>query len=118
MQTAFTFLLPKGLIDDRGVVHREGVMRLATAMDEIAPQSDPRVVANPAYAPLVVLARVINQLGGLSALTPVMLEGLFAADLVYLQDFYLRINSAEPLFLETICPHCQEPLRVQTTPQS
>ena len=34
MQTEFPFTLPRGYIDTEGNVHRQGMMRLATAMDE------------------------------------------------------------------------------------
>ena len=43
LTTEFPFVLPRGYVDRKGVVHRDGVMRLATARDEIGPQSDPRV---------------------------------------------------------------------------
>ena len=36
LTTEFDFTLPRGLVDDEGGVHRQGVMRLATAKDEIA----------------------------------------------------------------------------------
>ena len=48
-----------------GVLHRRGVMRLATAADEILPLRDPRVQQNPAYLTVIVLARVITRLGAL-----------------------------------------------------
>lgn len=94
-QTEFEFALPKGYLDSEGNLHRKGVMRLSTAMDEIAPLRDPRVRANPAYATIIILARVITQLGALSEVTPVIVEGLFAQDLSYLQDFYRCINGLE-----------------------
>ena len=47
LQTEFPFTLPRGYVDAEGTLHREGVMRLATAFDEIAPMKDPRVQANP-----------------------------------------------------------------------
>lgn len=37
IQTEFSFTLPHGYVDGDGEVHRDGVMRMATAMDEIAP---------------------------------------------------------------------------------
>ena len=37
LQTEFEFVLPKGFVDEQGNVHRVGTMRLATALDEIAP---------------------------------------------------------------------------------
>ena len=39
----YTFVLPRGYVDAQGLVHRDGVMRLATARDEIVPQRDARV---------------------------------------------------------------------------
>jgi hypothetical protein len=36
LQTEFEFTLPKGYVDAEGNVHREGAMRLALAIDEIA----------------------------------------------------------------------------------
>ena len=67
-------------------------MRLATAADEILPLKDPRVQGNPAYLVVILLSRVITRLGSLPAVNPKVIEGLFAADLAYLQDFYNRIN--------------------------
>jgi len=46
LHTEFAFVLPRGYVDETGTVHREGVMRLATARDEILPQRDPRVREN------------------------------------------------------------------------
>src|SRR5690606_39836220 len=92
LQTEFEFVLPKGYVDAHGTVHREGRMRLATAMDEIAPLRDPRVRANEAYLVVILLSQVITRLGTLPKVTPEMIEGFFAADLAYLQDFYRQIN--------------------------
>ena len=47
LQTEFPFTLPRGFVDAEGDVHREGVMRLATANDEVAPLKDPRVQRQP-----------------------------------------------------------------------
>ncbi len=94
-QTEFEFTLPKGYLDSDGNLHRKGVMRLATAIDEIAPLRDPRVKSNPAYATIIILSRVITCLGALSELTPLIVENFFAQDLSYLQDFYRHINGLE-----------------------
>ncbi len=69
-------------------------MRLATAADEIEPLRDPRVRENEAYLTVVVLSRVITQLGKISSINPRIVENLFASDLAYLQDFYSTINFA------------------------
>ena len=94
-QTEFEFTLPKGYLDSDGNLHRKGVMRLSTAIDEIAPLRDPRVKSNPAYATIIILSRVITRLGALSEVTPMVVEGFFAQDLSYLQDFYRRSNGLE-----------------------
>ena len=94
-QTEFEFTLPKGYLDSDGNLHRQGVMRLSTAIDEIAPLRDPRVKSNPAYATIIILARVITRFGALSEVSPMVVENFFAQDLSYLQDFYRRINGLE-----------------------
>jgi len=92
LQTEFPFVLPRGFVDDHGTLHREGVMRLATARDEIEPLRDARVKENEAYLTVIVLSRTIVKLGSLGQITPKTIEGLFSSDLAYLQDFYTRIN--------------------------
>jgi hypothetical protein len=93
--TEFEFTLPKGYLDELGNLHRKGTMRLSRAIDEIVPLRDPRVKSNPAYATVVILARVITRLGALDEVTPTVVEGFFACDLSYLQTFYRRVNELE-----------------------
>jgi hypothetical protein len=95
IQTEFEFTLPKGYVDGDGNLHRKGVMRLSRAIDEITPMRDPRVKANPAYATVIILARVITKLGGLEEINAMVIENLFASDLSYLQKFYRQINELE-----------------------
>lgn len=95
IQTEFEFTLPKGYVDADGNVHQKGVMRLARAMDEIVPMRDPRVKSNPAYATVIILSRVITQLGALDQINPSVIEGLFATDLNFLQKLYRQINELE-----------------------
>lgn len=90
--TEVEFTLPKGYVDDEGILHRDGVMRLATAADEILPLKDPRVQQNPAYLTIIVLARVITRLGSLPSINTKVVEGLFASDLGHLQALYERLN--------------------------
>lgn len=106
LQTEFDFILPKGFVDAQGTVHREGRMRLATAMDEIAPLRDPRVRANEAYLVVILLAQVIIRLGTLPRVTPETVEQFYAADLAYLQDFYRQINEVEGQQVLVVCPNC------------
>lgn len=91
-RTEIEFTLPKGYLDSEGALHRQGVMRLATAADEILPLKDSRVQQNPAYLTIIVLARVITRLGALGDVNTKVIEGLFASDLNYLQSLYERVN--------------------------
>jgi hypothetical protein len=94
-QTEVEFELPKGFVDESGALHRRGIMRLATAADEILPLRDPRVQQNEAYLVVIVLARVITRLGSLPDVHAGVIEGLFASDLAYLQRLYEQLNSAD-----------------------
>ena len=47
LQTEFEFTLPRGYVDRSGTLHRNGAMRLATALDEIGPLRDLRQAAQP-----------------------------------------------------------------------
>ena len=113
MQTEFEFTLPKGYLDSDGNLHRKGVMRLSRAMDEIVPMRDPRVKSNPAYATVIILSRVITRLGALEEVSPAIVEGFFACDLNYLQQFYRHINELEQQNIEIIeaAPASSEPLQ-------
>jgi hypothetical protein len=116
LQTEFPFALPQGYVDAEGNLHREGTMRLATAFDEIAPLKDPRVLSNPGYLLIILLVRVITRLGTLEHINPKVIEGLFAADLAYLQDLYSRINGAGHNRVRTQCPHCEQQFEVELNP--
>lgn len=94
-RTEIEFTLPKGYLDEAGVLHRRGVMRLATAADEILPLRDPRVQANPAYLTIIILARVIVKLGSLPAIDTGVVEGLFASDLENLRRLYEEVNGGD-----------------------
>lgn len=109
IQTEFEFILPKGFLDSDGNLYRKGVMRLSIAMDEIVPLRDPRVKSNPAYATVIILARVITKLGALDEVSPTVLENFFACDLSYLQKFYRHINELE---------EASEPIAVVTYPDA
>ena len=111
--TEFDFILPRGLIDEQGHLHREGTMRLATAKDEIALQKDRRVRDIPAYGTLVALSQVITRLGSLSSVSPDVLENLFTRDLAYLREFYNRINQEGDASLPVQCPQCSSRFRVE-----
>jgi hypothetical protein len=115
MTTKYPFTLPRGYVDGRGQVHREGVMRLATAGDEIWPQTDPRVRENAAYLSVLLLARTVTKLGTLPEVDTFVVENLFASDLAFLQNLYRRINQGGGSTVDVTCPHCQEGFAVDVS---
>lgn len=104
LRTEFPFTLPKGYVDDDGVLHREGVMRLARASDEIEPLRDPRVKDNEAFATIIVLSRVVTELGSVPRVTPKTIDSLFVSDFHHLQDLYRIVNFEDPGVLEEVEP--------------
>ena len=107
LQTEYEFTLPHGYIDPDGNLHRHGIMRLATAMDEIVPLRDLRVRSNQDYLVIILLSRVIVKLGTLLSVNTGVIENLFAADLAYLQAFYRQINEQGTSLIQVGCPECQ-----------
>ena len=116
LQTEFEFTLPRGYVDDYGNLHRDGMMRLSTALDEIMPLRDPRVRQNEAYLIIVLLAQVITRLGTISPVTPAMIERMFSSDLAYLQDFYQQINDVKIPTIDAVCPNCGTEFQVELLP--
>ena len=112
LHTQFSFVLPRGYMDEHGTLHREGVMRLATARDEIVLHRDPRVRENEAYMTVLLLSRVVTRLGSVQQVTPGTIEGLFASDLAFLQDLYRRINQEGQTQAAVTCPSCQHQFSV------
>lgn len=112
LQTEFEFELPQGYVTDDGDRHRKGVMRLATAADEIKPAKDPRVQSNPSYRSVILLSRVVTQLGTIESVTPNVIENLFVADLAYLQDMYERVNQRGANSVDAVCPECNAEFEV------
>lgn len=110
--TEFSFTLPRGLIDDQKRVHRQGIMRLATAKDEILVQKDSKVQENSAYGVLVMLSRTIVRLGSFNYISPDLLEGLVLPDISYLRELYNRINQQGNVHIPTKCPHCDNQFSV------
>ncbi len=95
ISTEVEFTLPVGYRDGDGNLHRQGVMRLATAGDEILPLRDHRVQANPGYLPVIVLSRVVLHIGTVREINTKVIEDLFSADFNYLQTLYNRINQVD-----------------------
>jgi len=114
LQTEYRFVLPRGYVDDGGRVHAEGVMRLATARDEIYPQSDAKVRENPSYLTVILLTRTITKLGTLPEVDQWVVEALFASDLAFLQDLYRRTNENGHTRINVTCPECDAKFEVET----
>jgi len=112
-QTEIQFTLPKGYMCADGILHKEGVMRLATAADEILPLKDPRVQQNPAYLTVILLSRVVKKLGSLGDIHPGVIEGLYASDLSYLQAVYQELNGEGALKSSVVCPKCEHNFEVR-----
>jgi hypothetical protein len=115
MQTEIAFKLPRGFVDQTGTVHREGTMRLATARDEIEPLREVEVRQNQAYLSVLLLARTVTRLGGITDITPELIEGLFAADFDHLQRLYERVNSDGEAVGVVSCPSCAHEFEVDLT---
>ena len=104
-KTEYEFVLPRGYVDAEGNLHKEGVMRLANAKDEIIPLNDMRVQRNRAYLIIVLLSRVVTRLGSNTEVNTGMIENLFAGDLRFLEEMYNRINEDE-VTIKVGCPEC------------
>jgi hypothetical protein len=113
LTTTFKFTLPRGLVDSIGHVHREGIMRLATAKDEMIVQKNPATQENEVSAAIVMLSQVITELGTLNTVTATDLENLFSLDLAYLREFYNHINQTGHAHLEAQCPSCQHSFKTE-----
>jgi len=114
--TEVEFTLPHGYEAGDGNTYRHGRMRMATALDEVESVAHPRVQANEAYLPIVLLSRVITQLGSLTAIATQMMERLFAADIAYLEDLYIQLNSYDGVVVHTRCPHCNSEFSLRIIP--
>lgn len=106
LQKEYEFTLPRGYADAEGNLHRQGSMRLATAMDEIEAGRNLRVRGNPDYLPVVLLSRVVTSLEGTEQVTTDVIEKLHTADFSFLQNLYETINGTEDPVIHVQCPHC------------
>jgi hypothetical protein len=106
LRTQYAFTLPRGYVDSHGEVHRHGVMRLATARDELEPLRDPAVRENEAYLTVLLLARVVMRIGDVTEISPALIEGLYAADFDHLQRLYERVNTGDEVVGRVDCPSC------------
>jgi hypothetical protein len=106
------FTLPIGYRDDKGLLHRVGRMRLATAKDEIEPFENPYFQRNSAFFSIILISRVLVSLGEYSPVSIEVVENLFAADFIFLQDLYFEMNTGQGQLhkkeiIETECPACR-----------
>jgi hypothetical protein len=115
LQTEFEFTLPRGYVDAQGNLHCMGLMRLATALDEVEPLQDTRSRVNEAYLSILLLSRVVVRLGNICPVSASVIEGLFASDFAYLQGLYLRFNEDASSLVETQCPACGKRFRLDLT---
>jgi hypothetical protein len=115
VRTEIAFTLPRGYVDAGGTVHQEGTMRLATARDEIEPLRSSEVRQNHAYLTVLLLARTVTRLGGMTDVTPEVIEDLYAADFDHLQRLYERINSDGEAVGVLSCPACAHRFEVDLT---
>jgi hypothetical protein len=114
LSTEYPFTLPIGYIDGEGNRYQNGVMRLATAADEILSAKDMRVQSNPAYLVVIILSKVITELGTLpkEEITPKLMEKLFVSDFSYLRGFYEEINRNGKGKIPATCPKCDNKFEV------
>jgi hypothetical protein len=114
VRTEVPFTLPQGYTDAAGKTHRDGVMRLATARDEIEPLRDASVRSNGAYLSVLLLARTVTRLGEMGAdeVTPDLVQDLYAVDFDHLQRLYERVNTSEEVVGTVTCPACSSPFEV------
>jgi hypothetical protein len=115
LHTEFPFVLPRGYVDDAGQVHRDGVMRLATARDEIEPLRDAEVRRNEAYLAVLLLSRVVTRIGDVTDVTPELVQELYAADFDHLQRLYERLNTDGEAVGAVTCPQCAQAGEVDLT---
>jgi hypothetical protein len=55
---------------------------------------------------------VITKLGSLGNINTKIIEGLFSADLAYLQSFYRQINENGSSMIPAVCPECHREFEV------
>lgn len=115
MRTEFSFVLPRGYVDSSGGVHRRGVMRLATARDELVSQRDDRVRESPNYLAVVLISRVVMSIGDIEDIHAGVIENLFASDLAFLQDLYRRVNQDGHTHARVTCPSCSSEFAVDVS---
>jgi len=90
-------------------------MRLATARDEIEPLREVEVRQNQAYLSIVLIARTVTRIGDVTAITPHLVSGLYAADFDHLQRLYERVNSDGEAVGVVSCPSCAHQFEVDLT---
>lgn len=106
IQTEYEFTLPRGYVNQEGTVCRKGIMRLATARDELEAMRDTKVKLDPDYLSVILLSKVVVKLEGVEEVSGEVIEKLFTADFAFLQSMYETINNVEEPKIQVQCPHC------------
>ncbi len=88
MTETIELVLPEGYTDPSGRTHRDVVLRLATARDEMRALSDFRVYLRPDWFLPVILSRLVLRLGDLERVSVGILERLGPADRAELERAY------------------------------
>ena len=106
-KTEYTFKLPKGYADAKGVVHREVTIREITGADQEA-LLNPQLRNNPAKMLTALLARVITRLGTLDGR---QVDTSVTADMLKSdRDFLIlklkEIDSGPEMDIDVECPDC------------
>jgi hypothetical protein len=87
-------------------------MHPVTTGDELEIQAAEEVGVNARYRDILLLARVIDELDGLSPVIADMICELYEADFLYLQLLYREVNSDTQEGVPAICPRCGQPVAV------
>jgi hypothetical protein len=86
-------------------------MRPVTTADELEARAAEEAGFNPRWRDIFLLARVIDELEGISPLSLALMEELYEADFLYLQLLFRQVNG-EAGEAAAVCPHCQARSRV------
>lgn len=100
------FVLPIGYQDENGELHREGTMRLATALDEIEVHNDEKSFSSERFHDVLLMARIIPKIGTISAVSVAIIQNLYEVDFRYLQTLYKEINGQLENEIKVKCPKC------------
>jgi hypothetical protein len=103
----FHFSLPKGTgLQPNSGTRVTGTMRLTKVSDLLSIERDGGVQRNSGEFYLVLLSKVVTQLGTLKAVNRKVIENLDPADFAFLTDFINHINHQVIKRIPLTCPSC------------